>query len=254
MDGSTAAAPARIVAAYSGIGRRTFARHQEVEWERAAPNEVLRRIQLRDYGSAAGIPQRIVESVVAAIGLVVTAPIMLLLALLIRLDSPGPALFRQKRVGKGGRLFTFVKFRTYYVDAKERFPEMYAYQYTPEQIEQLHFKIPNDQRATRMGRWLRKTTLDELPNLINVLLGDVALCGPRPEIPEMLPYYRPHELAKFAVRPGITGLAQISGRGRLSFRDTVSHDLDYVAGRSLSLDFKIIIRTIVLIVLRDGAF
>ncbi len=195
-----------------------------------------------------------VERVAAAAALLLFLPVMLLVALAIRLDSGGPALFRQKRVGRSGRLFTFVKFRTFRADARERFPELYAYQYTPEEIEELRFKIPGDPRLTRIGEWLRTTTLDELPNFWNVLVGDMSLVGPRPEIPEMLPYYRDEDLIKFSVRPGVTGLAQISGRGRLRFLDTAEFDARYVRERSLLLDAKILVRTISLILRRDGAF
>ena len=107
---------------------------------------------------------------------------------------------------------------------------------------------------TPQGQWLRKSTLDELPNFWKVLTGEMALVGPRPEIPEMLPYYDREALLKFKVRPGVTGLAQISGRGRLSFHDTVALDVEYVLNRSLFLDLKIILLTVQKIVTRDGAF
>ena len=112
----------------------------------------------------------------------------------------------------------------------------------------------NDPRVTPQGEWLRKSTLDELPNFWNVLRGDMALVGPRPEIPEMLPYYEGEMQLKFRVRPGITGLAQISGRGRLGFYETVKYDVEYVKNRSFRLDLKILLITIYKIVARDGAF
>jgi len=197
---------------------------------------------------------RAVEILVAAILLVLTAPVMLVIAAIIKLDSPGPTVFRQIRVGRNGRLFRFAKFRTLYVDARQRWPELYAYRYSPDEVAALHFKLKNDPRVTRVGRWLRKSTLDELPNLWNVLTGEVAFVGPRPEIPEMLPYYTGHELAKFSVRPGVTGLAQVRGRGDLSFRDTVAYDVEYVRTRSLRLDLEILFRTLASVVLRKGAF
>lgn len=197
---------------------------------------------------------RTLECLIAAALLIATSPIMLLVAIIIRIDSPGPILFRQPRVGTNGRLFQFTKFRTLYVDAKARWPELYAYRYSPQQLEGLHFKVQNDPRVTRVGRWLRKSTLDELPNLWHVLLGEMALVGPRPEIPEMLPYYDRHTLKKFSVRPGVTGLAQVSGRGNLSFYDTVKYDVDYVERRSSLLDVKILASTVYRTALRDGAF
>jgi lipopolysaccharide/colanic/teichoic acid biosynthesis glycosyltransferase len=198
--------------------------------------------------------QRALEFVIAAIALILTAPIMLLMALLIRRGTPGPALFFQNRVGLDGKLFKFVKFRTLYADARQRFPELYAYRYTPEQLETLHFKVEKDPRITPQGHWMRKSTLDELPNFWNVLTGDMALVGPRPEILEMLPYYHGDMLLKFAVRPGVTGLAQISGRGRLGFYETVKLDVEYARNRSFWMDVKIIFLTVHKIITRDGAF
>jgi lipopolysaccharide/colanic/teichoic acid biosynthesis glycosyltransferase len=194
------------------------------------------------------------EIVFAASMLLLTLPLIAIIALIVKLDSPGPVVFRQIRVGRHGRLFRFWKFRTHYVDARERWPELYTYRYTADEVEALHFKLKNDPRVTRIGRSLRKSSLDELPNLWNVLTGDVALVGPRPEIPEMLPYYDSRELAKFSVRPGITGLAQVGGRGELSFRDTVAFDVEYVQRRTAWLDLEIITRTVLCVLLRTGAF
>lgn len=198
--------------------------------------------------------QRAIESVVALVALVISAPIQLLIAFVVRRGTPGPALFRQDRVGKNLKNFTFVKFRTLYADARERFPELYGYQYSREELQKLKFKVQDDPRVTPQGEWLRKSTLDELPNFWRVLTGEMALVGPRPEIPEMLPYYTGEMLLKFSVRPGITGLAQISGRGRLGFYETVDLDVQYVKNRTFWLDFKILRLTIYKILTRDGAF
>lgn len=197
---------------------------------------------------------RLFEVVVAATVLVVTSPIILLEAIYIRMGTPGPALFLQKRIGINRQPFTFVKFRTLYVDARERFPELYAYSYDNEELEALRFKVEEDPRVTPQGSWLRRLTLDELPNFWCVLTGDMALVGPRPEIPEMLQYYRGEELKIFSVRPGITGLAQISGRGRLTFHETLKYDLEYVENRSFWLDIKILWLTLVKVARSDGAF
>ena len=199
-------------------------------------------------------PQRTFEIAFALIALALSLPVMAIIALLIRWDSPGPVLFFQQRIGRKGRPFRFVKFRTLYADARERFPELYAYRYSPQELADLKFKITPDPRVTRCGAWLRRTSLDELPNFWNVLTGDMALVGPRPEIPEMLPYYHDEMLLKFSVRPGITGLAQTHGRGRLKFHDTVQYDLEYVQQRSFLFDLKILLRTIKMVVFRDGAF
>ncbi len=197
---------------------------------------------------------RIVEVFFASIILVVTLPIMIVIGLIIKVGTPGPALFRQKRLTINGDQFDFVKFRTLYHDARERFPHLYSYSYSTDDLQRLKFKIPDDPRVTPQGAWLRRSTLDELPNFWSVLVGDMAFVGPRPEIPEMLPYYKGEMLEKFAVRPGITGLAQVCGRGRLGFYETVALDVEYVRQRSLWLDLKIVLKTIRVCLLGDGAF
>lgn len=197
---------------------------------------------------------RAFEVTVAIVALLLTLPVTLPLALLIRLTSPGPALFFQDRLGRGAKRFRFVKFRTMHVDARQRFPELYAYSYDDETIQRMKFKLDNDPRLTAVGRVLRKTSLDELPNFWNVLRGDMALVGPRPEIPEMLPYYKGDMRRKFDVRPGVTGLAQVSGRGYLGFMDTVALDLEYVRRRSLRYDLWILVRTVKKVLTGDGAF
>jgi len=194
------------------------------------------------------------EILIAFTALIVTSPILLLVAIIVRLDSPGPAVFRQLRVGANGRLFWFYKFRTLYADAKTRFPELYVYDYSGEELKTVCFKLREDPRVTRAGLWLRKSTLDELPNLWNLLKGDIAIAGPRPEIPEMLKHYQPSQLVKFSVRPGITGLAQTHGRGRLSLQDTIALDIKYVQNQSLWLDIRIVCRTLRMVLTRDGAF
>lgn len=229
------------------------------------------------------IVYRLVEVAVSIAALIVTMPLILVIAVIIKLDSPGPAFFFQRRLGcsklvSGKRLlkksklsnsdfcfspdkkywvprtFWFVKFRTMYADAKERFPELYDYNYTEEEIEQVAFKKQYDPRITRVGKWLRISTLDELPNFWNVLTSDMRLVGPRPEIPEMLINYRSNQMRKFTVKPGITGLPQINGRGRLTFQQTVAYDLEYVDKKSVALDLKIIIMTFWRVLTRHGAF
>jgi len=197
---------------------------------------------------------RFFEIFFSVIALALLWPLILMQWIWIKLGSPGPGIFWQQRVGQGGECFWFVKLRTMYADARERWPHLYAYHYYPEQREKLHFKVERDPRVTLQGRWLRASSLDELPNFWNVITGDMALVGPRPEIPEMLPYYSGEMLMKFSVRPGITGLAQVSGRGRLSFQETVEFDLEYVRKQSFLFDLKIIWLTLVKMAARDGAF
>ncbi len=223
-----------------------------------APGYVVNtEIDLRsitEQGAISYFFQRVFEISVASIALIITSPLILVVAFIIGRGTPGPILFRQQRLGKGAIPFAFTKFRTLYADARERWPELYAYEYTQEELNDLVFKVQNDPRVTPEGLWLRKSTLDELPNFWNVITGEMALVGPRPEIPEMLSYYRGEGLSKFHVRPGVTGLAQISGRGRLNFNDTVELDAEYVRTRSFLLDLKIIALTVLKIVTRDGAF
>ncbi len=224
-----------------------------------------------------------VEIVVALIGLIVGLPIMLLEAVLVRWDSPGPALFFHIRIARsailpgralvhrtdlrlpGGDIdpdrlyhvpqtFRFVKFRTMYYDSRARFPELYRYEYTADEFRKVCFKNEDDPRITRLGRWLRKLTIDELPNLWCVLTGDMRLVGPRPEHPAIVRYYRPEEMVKFTVKPGITGLAQINGRGLLNQGETIGWDLEYVRTRTVWLDVKIIFKTLWYVIVRRGAF
>lgn len=197
---------------------------------------------------------RALDIAVAIALLLLTIPILFVVALLIKLDSPGPAIFRQVRVGKNGRLFTFYKFRTMHVDARERYAHLYRYNYTPEEFLKYRFKNEQDPRLTPFGRRLRRTTLDELPNLYNVLKGDMSLVGPRPEIPEMARLYQPYQTKKFLVKPGVTGLAQVNGRGLLTIQDTLRYDLDYVDNRGWKTDLAIVLKTIKVTALRTGAF
>lgn len=194
------------------------------------------------------------ERFIALLTLILVLPLIVIIGILIKYNSPGPALFRQWRVGAGGRVFRFTKFRTFLVDSKERFPDLYAYSYSASDLDKLCFKVPSDPRMTRLGSFLRQSTLDELPNFWHVLTGEMSMIGPRPEIPEMLPYYSKRELKKFTVRPGISGQAQISGRGLLGFRETVEADLQYVEKRSPAGDIRIALLTIYKVFLRQGAF
>lgn len=153
-----------------------------------------------------------------------------------------------------GQPFFFYKFRTMYEDARERYPELYKYKYTKEETKQLKFKNENDPRVPGWANWLRESSLDELPNFINVLKGDMSIVGPRPDIPEMMKYYADKQKIKLYIKPGITGLAQIKGRGHLSFQDTLKYDIEYVKNQSLMLDMKIIMQTVIATVFRKGAF
>jgi lipopolysaccharide/colanic/teichoic acid biosynthesis glycosyltransferase len=200
------------------------------------------------------VSKRVLDIVGAVLLLMLSAPIMLVLAVLIRLDSKGPAVFRQSRVTRSGRTFIFYKFRTMYVDAAARFPDLYNYDFSDGDFDSSYYKLADDPRNTRVGRWLRRTTLDELPNLFNVLMGDLSLVGPRPELPELVRYYQPEELACLFTKAGLTGLAQVAGRSLLTVRERLTLDMRYVAHQTLLLDVRILIRTAVVVVTGRGAF
>ncbi|TMQ60610.1 MAG: sugar transferase [Candidatus Eisenbacteria bacterium] len=190
----------------------------------------------------------VTERSLAAAALVLLSPILLAIAIAIRLDSPGPALFKQVRIGLKGRPFTFIKFRGMYIDALARFPELYSYRYTQSEIDNLHFHSETDPRVTRVGRFIRSTSLDELPNFINVVWGDMSLVGPRPEIPEMIPYYGTAAGEILSVKPGVTSMAKVIGRDHLNFMETLALDLEYVRNRGWAKDFRILCSTLVLVV------
>lgn len=172
--------------------------------------------------------------------LLVSLPILLVAALAIKLDSPGPVLFRQARMGLHGRPFRLVKLRGMYVDARARFPESYDYSTF---CDDQHFKCVGDPRVTRVGRFLRRFSIDELPNFWNVLRGDMTIVGPRPDIPEMAHVYGEHLSLLLSTKPGVTSPAKARGRDRLTFRETLDLELDYLECRSFGLDIRIIART-----------
>ena len=196
--------------------------------------------------------RRSFDIAISASALVITAPLLLVIVIAIRLESPGPAVFRQARVGRNGRPFTFYKFRGMFTNAFERWPELYAYEYSADEIGDLYFHPRVDPRVTRVGRFLRATSLDELLNFWNVLRGDMAVVGPRPEIPEMIRYYGEAAAVVLSVKPGVTSLAKVTGRDELTFAETLRLDLEYVERRSLTLDLKIVAATLLTVILRQG--
>ena len=172
-----------------------------------------------------------------------------------RLDlEPPPGGYESDRFYYVPSYFRLAKFRTMYSDARSRFPELYAYNFAAEEFHQQYGTHRNDPRVTRIGGILRKFSVDELPNLWSVLVGDMRLVGPRAEAPEVLRYYSADEMYKFACKPGVTGLAQVNGRGLLNWGETLAWDLKYVRTRSVWLDLKIILVTLKCVTLRWGAF
>lgn len=208
---------------------------------------------LPNHGWIYRASKRVLDLVIAVPALVLASPIIGILAVLIRLESKGPAVFRQQRVGRDGRVFTFYKFRTMYVDAKERFPELYDYDFDSSELSTRYYKQAKDPRNTRLGSFIRQTTLDELPNLWNVVKGDTSVVGPRPELPEMIRHYEPTQLIKFGVKPGLTCLAACTGRNTLTIDEQIRADVEYVARQSMALDLWIIRETARMVLRAVGA-
>ncbi|HEY7271086.1 MAG TPA: sugar transferase [Actinoplanes sp.] len=197
---------------------------------------------------------RIVKELVDRLGafalLALFGPLLLAIALLVRVTSRGPVLFRQVRVGRDGREFRIVKFRSMYVDAEARLAEVRHLN----EHDGVLFKIRNDPRVTPVGRWLRRFSLDELPQLLNVLAGQMSLVGPRPPLPQEVAAYAADVRRRLAVKPGMTGLWQVSGRSDLPWEEAVRLDLRYVENWSLSLDLVILLRTMTAVVRSSGAY
>ena len=196
------------------------------------------------------IIKRVLDVIASAVGLVVLSPLFLGLAVLIKLDSRGPVFFRQERVGLGGKPFSMVKFRTMVADNDDSEHREYMKRHVQGDTEarlneegQEVFLLDDD-RITRVGRFLRRVSVDELPNLLNVLAGSMSLVGPRPPIPYEVEHYSERAMRRLTVKPGMTGYAQIRGRGSLTFDQMVDYDLEYVDSRGLRTDFAILAMTL----------
>jgi lipopolysaccharide/colanic/teichoic acid biosynthesis glycosyltransferase len=228
---------------------------------RIAPGEVRWRSALGPQGARRGANgielaiKRAVDLAIALAGLVLLMPVMLTIALLIRLDSPGPVPFLQWRRGQGGRPFRMLKFRTMDTDAERRLGDLESFN---ESAGGVLFKLRDDPRVTRLGRFLRRSSLDELPQLINVLKGEMSLVGPRPlqfRDSDRLRTVDPQRYAhRLLVRPGLTGPWQVSGRSDLDYEQMVKLDVDYATNWTLGQDFRIIVKTLMVLPLRRGAY
>jgi exopolysaccharide biosynthesis polyprenyl glycosylphosphotransferase len=192
--------------------------------------------------------KRLTDIAAAAAGLVVLAPFMAVISILIRLTSPGPAIFRQVRCGLNGRRFLFYKFRSMCQNAEELKPAL-EHLNTRETV----FKIPHDPRLTSVGRYLRKFSIDEWPQLWNVLRGDMSLVGPRPAVPSEVDRYQRWQRRRLRMRPGLTCLWAISGRDNVDFETWMKMDMQYIDNWSLALDWKILLQTIPRVIVGHGA-
>lgn len=204
---------------------------------------------------AAEVSRRLLEISVAASGLALCLPLIVVIALMIRIDSDGPVLFRQRRLGRELRPFTLLKFRTMRAGAEETPHREYVASLivnadTPNRRRL--YKLSVDDRVTRIGRFLRSWSLDELPQLLNVLRGDMALVGPRPVIPYEVDHYPASYLDRFQVKPGLTGLWQVSGRNERTYEEMVRFDIEYAQRRSLVLDLQILAKTLPVVFSRQG--
>jgi lipopolysaccharide/colanic/teichoic acid biosynthesis glycosyltransferase len=212
-----------------------------------APISTRRTPGLLYYGA-----KRIFDLILGLIFLIIATPIILLAAVAIRVETKGSPFFIQTRLGKGGKPFKIVKLRGMFIDARKRFATYYDY--SNHKDLEFFFHHEEDPRVTGAGKFIRKTSIDELPNLWNVVIGDMSLVGPRPEIPEVLALYGPYRDEYVSVKPGVTCLSKITGRDRLTKKETIAFDLDYVRRRGFLLDLRILWKTLRGVVLRRDVF
>ncbi len=222
--------------------------HPTTVWRRGQPLVELTAPSLKGWQLAV---KRVMDVIGSVIGLIVLSPVLAVIAALVKLESPGPAFFTQQRVGRGGRWFRIIKFRTM-VDGAERHRDELLSQslYRDARL----FKLSSDPRTTRLGRWLRTTSLDELPQLVNVLRGDMSLVGPRPPLPSEVNLYEAHHYARFDAKPGMTGPWQVAGRNDVTdFEQVIALETAYMRGWSVWLDAKLMLQTVPVVFGRRGA-
>ncbi len=234
------AAPAPLAAPQA---ERAHGRPDHESWAREARS--LTPFLLREQSKLG----RTLDILGASVGLVLASPILLIAAIAVKVSSPGPIIFRQKRVGYGGRVFEIYKLRSMTVDAEARKKELLAHNESGGPT----FKMGNDPRITPVGKWLRKSTIDELPQLWNVLIGDMALVGPRPPLPDEVEKYEAWQRRRLELKGGLTCTWQVSGRSEIQFVDWVRMDLRYAEARSLPTDIALIARTVPAVLTGRGA-
>lgn len=194
--------------------------------------------------------KRIADIILSSIGLVILSPLFLILGILVKLDSKGSVFFAHTRIGKDGKKFKMYKFRTMYENAEEMIKE-----FTPEQMKEWkeNYKLTNDPRITKIGKFLRKTSLDELPQIINIIKGDLSIIGPRPVIEPELEKYGVNKEKFLSVTPGLTGYWQANGRSSTTYEERMEMELYYIDNQSLKLDIKIFFKTIISVLKKEGA-
>lgn len=194
--------------------------------------------------------KRIFDIIASVIGLIILSPVFLIVAIAIKLDDGGPVFYDQIRVGRNGKKFKMFKFRSMRVNAENEIEKLQKYS----EVDGAMFKMRNDPRVTRVGKFIRKTSVDEFPQLINVLIGQMSFVGPRPPLPREVKNYTKYDKQRLYVKPGCTGLWQVTARNSVGFQEMVNIDLDYIQNRSMWLDFKIILKTIKVIFVPNEAY
>ncbi|BCB05871.1 multidrug MFS transporter [Bacillus sp. KH172YL63] len=197
------------------------------------------------------LSKRTIDIIGASLGIILLLMLFIIIGVLIKLDDPkGAILFKQKRVGKNQKEFNMYKFRSMVTDAEFKLADLIQ----KNEVSGAMFKMKEDPRVTKIGKFIRKTSIDELPQLINVLRGEMSLVGPRPPLPREVKEYSKHDMQRLLVTPGCTGLWQVSGRSNIGFKEMVRLDIKYIKNRSLSLDLKIIMKTIWVLLKTEGSY
>ena len=194
--------------------------------------------------------KRVIDVILASVALILLSPLFAIIAIAIKIDSKGPVFFAHKRIGKNGKIIKLYKFRSMVINAEELIKS-----FTPEQMREYkeNYKLTNDPRITKVGKFLRKTSLDELPQLINIINGDLSIIGPRPVVADELEKYGVNKDKFLSVRPGLTGYWQVNGRSNTTYEERMEMELYYVDNCSLWLDIKIFFKTFITVFKKEGA-
>lgn len=218
---------------------------------KSAPEYAKAALEERDSKASYLVIKRIMDVMLALIGLVLLSPLFILVALLIKMEDPkGSVFFYQTRIGKNERPFRMYKFRSMVSNAEELLEKLLD----QNEVGGAMFKMKEDPRITKIGKFIRKTSIDELPQLWNVVRGDMSLVGPRPALPREVMQYTSYDKQRLSVSPGCTGLWQVSGRNNLSFQEMLELDLEYIERRNLWLDIKVMLRTVKVMVFPNSAY
>ena len=208
------------------------------------------QVKTKEDGIIYKFSKRLLDIICSLLGLIILSPVLLIVAILIKLESRGPVIYAHKRLGKNREFINIYKFRSMYENSKEIFDN-----FTEDQKKEYYenFKLENDPRVTKIGSFIRKTSIDELPQLINVIKGDMSLVGPRPIVEAEIEKYGKYADEFFSVIPGITGYCQANGRSDTTYQERVKMDMYYINNKSLIMDLKIILKTIISVVKGEGA-